>query len=84
MCAELVKKALPEGGKVMIFVGRMEQDNAKHRRRGLIDGLIGKEREGGRGSSGRKFVRWPNHRKDAWMSFGAPSRKLGEGLIVGS
>ena len=32
MCAELVKKALPEGGKVMIFVGRMEQDNAKHRR----------------------------------------------------
>ena len=47
MCAELVKKALPEGGKVMIFVGRMEQDNAKHRRQGLIDGLIGKEREEG-------------------------------------
>jgi len=47
MCAELVKKALPNGGKVMIFVGRMEQDNAKHRRQGLIDGLIGKKRESG-------------------------------------
>ena len=47
MCAELVKKALPNGGKVMIFVGRMEQDNAKHRRQGLIDGLIGKKRETG-------------------------------------
>ena len=45
MCAELVKKALPDGGKIMIFVGRMEQDNAKHRRQGLIDGLIGKERD---------------------------------------
>lgn len=42
MCAELVKKAIPDGGKVMIFVGRMEQDNAKHRRQGLLDGLIGK------------------------------------------
>jgi ribose transport system substrate-binding protein len=47
MCAELVKKAIPDGGKVMIFVGRMEQDNAKHRRQGLIDGLIGKKREKG-------------------------------------
>jgi ribose transport system substrate-binding protein len=45
MCAELVKKAIPDGGKIMIFVGRMEQDNAKHRRQGLIDGLIGKKRE---------------------------------------
>ena len=47
MCAELVKKAIPDGGKIMIFVGRMEQDNAKHRRQGLIDGLIGKQREKG-------------------------------------
>lgn len=47
MCAELVKKALPNGGKLMIFVGRMEQDNAKLRRQGLIDGLIGKKRESG-------------------------------------
>ncbi len=45
MCAELVKKAIPDGGKIMIFIGRMEQDNAKHRRDGLIDGLIGKKRE---------------------------------------
>ena len=45
MCAELVKKAIPGGGKIMIFVGRMEQDNAKHRRQGLIDGLVGKREE---------------------------------------
>ena len=29
MCGELVKEAMPEGGSVMIFVGRIEQDNAK-------------------------------------------------------
>ena len=28
MCGQLVKEALPEGGEVVIFVGRMEQDNA--------------------------------------------------------
>ena len=60
MCAELVKKALPEGGKVMIFVGRMEQDNAKHRRQGLIDGLIGKKREkGGVDLPEEKFIHVP-------------------------
>ena len=60
MCAELVKKALPEGGKVMIFVGRMEQDNAKHRRQGLIDGLIGKKREtGGVDLPEDKFIHVP-------------------------
>jgi ribose transport system substrate-binding protein len=37
---ELVKQALPEGGKVMIFVGRLEQLNAKQRRQGVIDALL--------------------------------------------
>ena len=40
MCGELVKEALPRGGKVAIFVGRMEQDNARLRRQGLIDELV--------------------------------------------
>jgi ribose transport system substrate-binding protein len=31
---------MPEGGKVMIFVGRADQDNAVHRRRGFIAGLF--------------------------------------------
>ncbi|MCA8997483.1 MAG: sugar-binding protein [Planctomycetaceae bacterium] len=40
MCGELVKDALPDGGSVMIFVGRLEQENARLRRQGLIDELL--------------------------------------------
>ncbi len=36
----LVKEAMPEGGSVMIFVGRLEQLNAQQRRQGLIDELL--------------------------------------------
>jgi ribose transport system substrate-binding protein len=39
---ELVKQALPEGGTVMIFVGKMEVLNAQERSRGLIDELSDK------------------------------------------
>jgi ribose transport system substrate-binding protein len=41
-CGKLVKEALPDGGSVVIFVGRLEQDNAKHRRQGVIDELLGR------------------------------------------
>ena len=44
MCGELVKEAIPEGGNVMIFVGRLAQLNAKQRRAGLIDELLDRER----------------------------------------
>ncbi|MEW6156654.1 MAG: sugar-binding protein [Verrucomicrobiota bacterium] len=37
---KLVKEALPQGGKVMIFVGRLEQLNAQQRRQGVIDELL--------------------------------------------
>ena len=37
---KLVKAALPEGGEVMIFVGRLEQLNARQRRQGVIDELL--------------------------------------------
>lgn len=40
MCGQLVKEALPEGGQIMIFVGRIEQLNARQRRQGLIDELL--------------------------------------------
>ena len=40
MCGQLVKQAVPEGGKVAIFVGRLEQDNARLRRQGVIDELL--------------------------------------------
>ena len=42
MCGELVKKALPNGGGVMLFVGHLGQDNAKQRRQGVIDELFGR------------------------------------------
>ena len=40
MCGRTLREALPDGGKVMIFVGRLDQDNAKRRRQGFIDGLL--------------------------------------------
>lgn len=40
MCGQLVLEALPEGGKIAIFIGRLEQDNARRRRQGVIDELL--------------------------------------------
>ena len=40
MCGQLVKEALPDGGSVMIFVGRLGQANARLRRQGVIDELL--------------------------------------------
>lgn len=45
MCGELVKEAMPEGGSVMIFVGRIEQDNARLRRQGVIDELMNRSHD---------------------------------------
>jgi ribose transport system substrate-binding protein len=46
MCGQLVKEALPDGGNVYIFIGRLEQDNAKKRRQGVIDELLDREFQG--------------------------------------
>ncbi|MEZ6126632.1 MAG: sugar-binding protein [Planctomycetaceae bacterium] len=43
-CGELVVKALPDGGKVILAIGRLEQDNSKYRRQGVIDVLLGRDR----------------------------------------
>jgi ribose transport system substrate-binding protein len=40
LCGRTLRKAMPDGGSVMIFIGRMDQDNAKRRRQGFIDGLL--------------------------------------------
>lgn len=40
LCGQLVKEAIPEGGSVMLFVGRLEQLNARQRRQGIIDELL--------------------------------------------
>lgn len=45
MCGQLVKEALPNGGKVAIFVGRLEQDNAAKRRQGVIDELLNRPKD---------------------------------------
>ena len=42
MCGELVKEALPEGGEIMLFVGRLGQANARLRRQGVIDEVMGR------------------------------------------
>jgi ribose transport system substrate-binding protein len=42
MCGQLVREALPQGGKIMILVGRLEQDNARRRRQGVIDEILGR------------------------------------------
>lgn len=39
---KLVKEAIPEGGEVMIFVGKMEVLNAQERSKGVIDELADK------------------------------------------
>lgn len=44
-CGELVKKALPDGGNVLLAIGRLEQDNSKYRRQGVIDVLLGRDRD---------------------------------------
>ena len=48
MCGELVKEAIPDGGKVVLFIGRLEQDNAKRRRQGVIDSLMGRTKDASR------------------------------------
>jgi ribose transport system substrate-binding protein len=45
MCGKLVKEAMPNGGKIMIFIGRIDQDNAKLRRQGMIDELLGRSED---------------------------------------
>ncbi|MCI0336016.1 MAG: sugar-binding protein [Acidobacteria bacterium] len=42
---ELMKKALPQGGKIMVFVGKREVQNAQDRYQGLKDSLQGSKIE---------------------------------------
>lgn len=42
MLGALIKDTLPQGGKLALFVGRVEQDNARKRRQGTIDEVLGR------------------------------------------
>lgn len=44
MCGDLIRNALPGGGRVLICIGRLEQDNSKYRRQGVIDSLLDRDR----------------------------------------
>jgi len=53
---EMVKKAMPNGGKIAIFVGQLDPPNAKERRQGVLDVLEGLESKGLRESpDGKKY-----------------------------
>ena len=41
LCGELIKEAVPDGGKVMLFIGNLGQANSQGRRQGVIDVLMG-------------------------------------------
>lgn len=45
MVADLVKKAIPDGGNVVLFIGSVDQLNGRLRRQGVIDGLLGREKD---------------------------------------
>ena len=40
---KLIKNAMPEGAKMVLTVGRLEQDNAQLRRQGVIDEVLGRK-----------------------------------------
>jgi ribose transport system substrate-binding protein len=45
MCGVLVKQAMPKGGAVVLVVGNLDQDNARRRRQGVVDELLGRDRD---------------------------------------
>ena len=44
-CGDLVKTALPDGGKIVICVGSVESDNGRSRREGLLDALFDRAKD---------------------------------------
>lgn len=45
LCGELVEQAMPNGGAIVLIVGTLDQDNARHRRQGVIDHLLGRSHD---------------------------------------
>jgi ribose transport system substrate-binding protein len=56
---ELVKKAAPDGGKFMIYVGQLDVQNAVERRQGVLDELAGmKDAKGEPDGDYKKYGKW--------------------------
>jgi len=45
LCGQLVQEAIPNGGSVVIYIGNLDQDNARRRRQGVIDQLLGRSHD---------------------------------------
>ncbi|MEO6595095.1 MAG: sugar-binding protein [Planctomycetota bacterium] len=45
MCGQLVQEALPNGGAIVVYIGNLDQDNARRRRQGVIDQLLGRSHD---------------------------------------
>ncbi|MFM9181583.1 MAG: substrate-binding domain-containing protein, partial [Phycisphaerales bacterium] len=56
LCGELAREGLPKGGKVAIFIGRLEQDNARRRWQGFVDGLLGRSNDPARADDPTKPI----------------------------
>jgi ribose transport system substrate-binding protein len=56
LCGELAREGLPKGGKVAIFIGRLEQDNARRRWQGFVDGLLGRTNDPSRADDPTKPI----------------------------
>ena len=48
LCGQLIKEAIPDGGEIAMFVGRLEQDNSRRRRQGIIDELLDRSHDSSR------------------------------------
>ncbi len=44
-CAELIRKAVPDGGDVILAIGSLDKENGQRRRQGVIDGLLDRKFE---------------------------------------
>lgn len=51
LVGDLVREAAPDGGELVIFVGNVSQLNAVERRQGMIDNLVGREKDSSRRDS---------------------------------
>jgi ribose transport system substrate-binding protein len=57
MCGELIRDAIPDGGKIMLFIGSLDGDNGPSRRQGVIDELFGRSKDPSRRDAvGKQFA----------------------------
>ncbi|MFM9181789.1 MAG: substrate-binding domain-containing protein, partial [Phycisphaerales bacterium] len=62
LCGELAREGLPKGGKVAIYIGRLEQDNARRRWLGFVAGLLGRSNDPARPPPRRRSRRGASRR----------------------